>query len=114
MKLVSTRPALGGTASPILARAQPSPAARVYSRHRSFATAQGQRKPTITEVLTLNDIPLESFHHILTRNGDMFNRTTPEGYYNCAQQFAEAVRLGADPFAMPIPGSKYNLKCVLL
>ena len=105
MKLASARPALSSTASPTLARAQPSPAIRVYSHHRPFATAQDQRKRTINEVLTLNDIPLESFHHVLARNGDTFTRTTPEGYYKCAQQFAEAVRLGADPFAMPIPGS---------
>lgn len=94
----------------VLARPQPRQAATAWPQCRAFSTAQARpAPPKMGEVFTLDDIPFGLFQGVIARNGDTFDRLTPEQYYEVTQKFAQAVKLGADPLAMPIPGSKYIL-----
>ncbi|KAG6000471.1 hypothetical protein E4U54_001412, partial [Claviceps lovelessii] len=104
----------------LLARSQPR---RGWHRHtntipthsnqsRSFAAASIPSSPSSSssfssssaDIFTLSQIPQSAFGNVIAQNGDSFKSLSCAEYYAVAQQFAEAVRRGSNPWAVSFSG----------
>ncbi|KAG5988743.1 hypothetical protein E4U43_004637, partial [Claviceps pusilla] len=78
---------------------------------RSFAAASlpsgsssSSSSSSSADVFTLSQIPQSAFGKVIAQNRDSFKSLSCAEYYAVAQQFAEAVRRGSNPWAVSFSG----------
>ncbi|KAG6006130.1 hypothetical protein E4U21_007366 [Claviceps maximensis] len=70
---------------------------------RFSAAASHPNRPSPSpskDIFTLSQIPQSAFESVIAQNANSFNRLSCAEYYAVAQQFAEAIRRGSNPWAV--------------